>query len=113
MSKFKEHAKLYDTAYDKKEFLKSVSVHEQKIILMNSSKPYEVLNYLDELDLKSSRLLLEELNYDLLQCDYPHTEEEILEPQELIAQFKQKREAYNAELENTLAKILELLNEDN
>ena len=56
---------------------------------------------------------LEELNYDLLQCDYPHTEEEILEPQELIAQFKQKREAYNTELENTLAKILELLNEDN
>lgn len=64
MQKIREHANLYDSAYDKKEFLKNVSVHEQKIILMNSSKPYEVLNYLDELDLKSSRLLLEELNYD-------------------------------------------------
>lgn len=64
MKKIQEHAKLYENTYDKKEFLKNVSVHEQKIILMNSSKPYEVLNYLDELDLKSSRLLLEELNYD-------------------------------------------------
>ena len=64
MQKIREHANLYDSAYDKKEFLKNVSVHEQKIILMNSSKPYEVLNYLDELDLKSSRLLLQELNYD-------------------------------------------------
>ena len=64
MKKIREHANLYDSSYDKKEFLKNVSVHEQKIILMNSSKPYEVLNYLDELDLKSSRLLLEELNYD-------------------------------------------------
>lgn len=64
MKKIREHASLYDSTYDKKEFLKKVSVHEQKIILMNSSKPYEVLNYLDELDLKSSRLLLEELNFE-------------------------------------------------
>lgn len=64
MKEIREHATLYDRAYDKKEFLRNVSVHEQKIILMNSSKPYEVLNYLDELDLKSSRLLLEELNFE-------------------------------------------------
>lgn len=64
IKQIREHANLYDSAYDKKEFLKNVSVHEQKIILMNSGKPYEVLSYLDELDLKSSRLLLEELNYD-------------------------------------------------
>ena len=64
MNIIKQHAKLYDSAYDKKDFLKNISVYEQKIILMNSSKPYEVLNYLDELDLKSSRLLLEELTVD-------------------------------------------------
>lgn len=64
MKEIREHANLYDRAYDKKEFLRNVSVHEQKIILMNSSKPYEVLDYLDELDLKSSRLLLEELNFE-------------------------------------------------
>lgn len=64
MKKIKEHANLYNNAYDKKSFLKNVSIFEQKIILMNSSNPYEVLNFLDELDLKSSRLLLEELSYD-------------------------------------------------
>lgn len=64
IKKIRDHAKLYETVYDKKEFLKNVSPYEQKIILMNSQKPYEVLNYLDELDLKSSRLLLEQLNND-------------------------------------------------
>ena len=38
--------------------------YEQKIILLNSKKPYEVLNYMQELDLKSSRLVLDELNYE-------------------------------------------------
>ena len=43
----------------------------------------------------------------------PHEEEEILEPKELIKQFKEKRHEYNKEIEQTLAKILELLDEDN
>lgn len=57
--------------------------------------------------------LINELNCNLDLCGYPHKEDEILEPQELIAQFKQKRKLYNVEIESTLAKILELLNEDN
>ena len=61
----------------------------------------------------ASKQLIEELNCNLDQCGYPHVEDEILEPQDLITQFKQKRDSYNAEIEETLAKILELLNEDN
>lgn len=61
----------------------------------------------------TSKQLIEELNCNLDQCGYPHVEDEILEPQDLITQFKQKRDSYNAEIEETLAKILELLNEDN
>lgn len=61
----------------------------------------------------TSKQLIEELNFNLDQCGYPHVEDEILEPQDLITQFKQKRDSYNAEIEETLAKILELLNEDN
>lgn len=59
-----EHAKKYDESVDKKEFLKNVSAYEQKLILLNSKAPYDVLNYLDELDLKSSRLILSELTYE-------------------------------------------------
>lgn len=62
---------------------------------------------------KFTRKDLEDLNYDLDQCGYPHEEEEILEPHELIKQFREKRAAYNAEMEETLNKILELLDEDN
>ena len=58
------HAKKYDSAPNKKEFLKNVCAYEQKIILLNSKNPYEVLNYMQELDLKSSKLVLEELSYE-------------------------------------------------
>lgn len=54
-----------------------------------------------------------ESNCSLDLCGYPHAEEEILEPKELIKRFKEKRDSYNAEMERTLAKILELLDEDN
>lgn len=53
------------------------------------------------------------LNYNFDQCGYPHKEDEILEPQVLINEFKEKRATYNAEMEKILNKILELLNEDN
>ena len=56
---------------------------------------------------------LEDLHYNLDLCGYPHVEDEILEPKDLIQQFIEKRNSYNDEMERTLAKILELLDEDN
>lgn len=64
IKQIKEHARKYDFVNDKKEFLKGVSAFEQKVILLNSKKPFEVLSYLDELDLKSTRLVLNELSKD-------------------------------------------------
>lgn len=61
---------------------------------------------------KFTRKEIEELNYNLDQCGYPHEEEEILEPHELIRQFREKRAAFNTEMEEILNKILELLDED-
>lgn len=61
---------------------------------------------------KYSKQDLENLHYNLDLCGYPHEEEEILEPKELIREFKEKRASLNAELENMLAKVLELLDED-
>ncbi|MDI3349105.1 SAM-dependent DNA methyltransferase [Mycoplasmopsis arginini] len=62
---------------------------------------------------KYSKKEIEKLHYNLDLCGYPHIEDEILEPKELIQQFREKRESYNAEMEITLAKILEILDEDN
>ena len=62
---------------------------------------------------KYTRSEIESFNYNLDLCGYPHVEDEILEPKELIRQFKEKRDSYNDEMEKTLAKILEILDEDN
>ena len=62
---------------------------------------------------KYTKKELEDMHYNLDLCGYPHEEEEILEPKELIRQFKEKRENLNIEIEQTLAKILEMLDEDN
>ena len=62
---------------------------------------------------KYTKKELEDMHYNLDLCGYPHEEEEILEPRELIRQFKEKRENLNIEIEQTLAKILEMLDEDN
>lgn len=56
---------------------------------------------------------IEDLHYNLDLCGYPHIEDEILEPKDLIQQFIEKRNSYNDEMGRTLAKILELLDEDN
>ena len=60
-----------------------------------------------------SKKELEDLNFNLDLCGYPHIEDEILEPKELIQQFRAKRDSLNAEMDKTLTKILELLDEDN
>lgn len=62
---------------------------------------------------KYTKKELEDMHYNLDLCGYPHEEEEILEPRELIRQFKEKRENLNIEIEQTLAKILEIFDEDN
>lgn len=52
---------------------------------------------------------LAERQYNLDLCGFPHEEEEILPPDELIANYQQKRTAYNAEIDNILAEITEIL----
>lgn len=56
---------------------------------------------------------IQDLGYNIDLCGFPHVEDEILEPKDLIQQFQEKRSSYNEEMNKTLAKILEILNEDN
>ena len=50
-----------------------------------------------------------EVGYNLDLCGFPHEEEEILEPFELITRYKEKRTALNAEIDDVLGRIEELL----
>ena len=49
--------------------------------------------------------LSEELGYNLDQCGYPHEEEEILAPMDLIRRYQEERASLNAEIDRVLAEI--------
>ena len=50
-----------------------------------------------------------ELGYNLDQCGYPHEEEEILAPMDLIHHYEEQRASLNAEIDRVLKKIQEIL----
>lgn len=52
---------------------------------------------------------IKEKNYNLDLCGYPHVEEEILEPDVLIAQYQEKRSSLNANIDSILAQITTIL----
>lgn len=53
--------------------------------------------------------LTEELGYNLDQCGYPHEEEEILAPLDLIQKYEEQRASLNAEIDRVLSEITSLL----
>ena len=57
----------------------------------------------------TARQLAEELGYNLDQCGYPHVEEEILAPMDLIRRYQEERSSLNAEIDRVLSEIMEKL----
>lgn len=53
--------------------------------------------------------LAEELGYNFDQCGYPHEEEEILDPHDLIQRYEEQRASLNAEIDRVLAEITDKL----
>ena len=49
--------------------------------------------------------LSEELGYNFDQCGYPHEEEEILDPLDLIKRYEEQRASLNVEIDRVLAEI--------
>ena len=52
---------------------------------------------------------IKEKNYNIDLCGYPHEEEEILPPKELIQQYQEKRASLNADIDRILAQITDIL----
>ena len=64
---------------------------------------------------KARSYTVEELaarNYNIDLCGYPHEEEEILAPKELIQQYQEKRASLNADIDRILAQITSILGID-
>lgn len=57
----------------------------------------------------SVQQLTEELGYNLDQCGFPHEEEEILAPLDLIQRYEEQRTSLNAEIDQVLEEITSLL----
>ncbi len=57
----------------------------------------------------TAKELSEELGYNLDQCGYPHEEEEILAPMDLIHRYEEQRASLNAEIDRVLAEISNIL----
>lgn len=57
----------------------------------------------------TAQQLTEELGYNLDQCGYPHEEEEILAPMDLIHRYEEQRASLNAEIDRVLSEITSLL----
>ncbi|MDR0196758.1 MAG: type I restriction-modification system subunit M [Oscillospiraceae bacterium] len=55
---------------------------------------------------------LAERNYNLDLCGFPHEEEEILPPHDLIGRYKEKRAGLNADIDRVLAEIEGILGVD-
>lgn len=54
--------------------------------------------------------LTEELGYNMDQCGYPHEEEVILDPMDLIQRYEEERAGLNGEIDRILAEITEKIN---
>ena len=64
---------------------------------------------------KAKKYSAEELalrNYNIDLCGYPHEEEDILPPRELIQQYQEKRASLNADIDRILAQITAILGID-
>lgn len=57
----------------------------------------------------TAKELAEDLGYNLDQCGYPHEEEEILAPLDLIQRYEEQRASLNAEIDRVLGEITSLL----
>ena len=57
----------------------------------------------------TAQQLSEDFGYNLDQCGFPHEEEEILPPLELMHRYQEERSSLNAEIDRVLAEITSIL----
>lgn len=62
---------------------------------------------------KYSTLQMAERGYDIDLCGFPHEEEDILDPKDLIAKYETERASLNAQIDRVLGEIVSKLGGDN
>ena len=70
----------------------------------NERQPMSVDGF-DKAKCFSYQEMTEGLGYNLDQCGFPHEEEEILDPLDLIQRYEEERASLNVEIDRVLAEI--------
>lgn len=83
--------------------------HFDKVLEWWNNRQEINIDGFDKAKAYSYEQLTEELGYNLDQCGFPHEEEEILDPMDLIQQYEEKRASLNAEIDRVLEEITAFL----
>ena len=72
-----------------------------------------IINEEDEKSKKYSLIEIKNLNYNIDLCGFPHKEEEILDPEDLMQEYEEQRASLDAKIDNILKEIKKILGGNN
>ena len=101
-----------DMPEDRKHFSKTKPMelkHFDPVVAWWNDRQEITVDGFDKAKKFTAQQLAEELGYNLDQCGYPHIEEEILAPMDLIRRYQEERASLNAEIDRVLTDITALL----
>lgn len=101
-----------DMPEDRKHFSKTKPMelkHFDPVVAWWNDRQEITVDGFDKAKKFTAQKLAEELGYNLDQCGYPHVEEEILAPMDLIRRYQEERASLNAEIDRVLTDITALL----
>ena len=101
-----------DMPADRKHFSKTKPMelkHFDPVVEWWNDRKEITLDGFDKAKCYTAEQIVDELGYNLHQCGYPHKEEEILAPMDLMQRYQEERASLNAEIDRVLADLSALL----
>ena len=83
--------------------------HFDPVIEWWNNRQEIIIDGFDKAKKYTVKQLTDDFGYNLDLCGYPHEEEEILDPMDLIQRYEEKRASLNAEIDRALADIMAIL----
>ena len=101
-----------DMPTDRKHFSKTKPMelkHFDPVVEWWNDRQEITVDGFDKAKKYTAQQIADELGYNLDQCGYPHKEEEILAPLDLMQRYQEERASLNAEIDRVLADLATLL----
>ena len=101
-----------DMPSDRKHFSKTKPMelkHFDPVVEWWNNRQEITLDGFDKAKRYTAVQIADELGYNLDQCGYPHKEEEILAPMDLMQRYQEERASLNAEIDRVLTELTALL----